>query len=181
MQRYSFTLLTTILLFVQISSVQLHSETLRPSAGSQATAMLVQKLLQDHHFAGKPLTEERAKDWIKAYMESLDYNHAFFLDSDLVAYQNTYAGQLAQLTQQGNTLPAFEIFSGFNERVRDRLAWIKKRLQLPFDFSTDQSYEIDRTKVGWPKDLAAADELWERRLMFDMLREKLAPKSKVTK
>ena len=181
MQRYSFTLLTTILLFVQISSVQLHSETLRPSAGSQATAMLVQKLLQDHHFAGKPLTEERAKDWIKAYMESLDYNHAFFLDSDLVAYQNTYAGQLAQLTQQGNTMPAFEIFSGFNERVRDRLAWIKKRLQLPFDFSTDQSYEIDRTKVGWPKDLAAADELWERRLKFDMLREKLAPKSKVTK
>jgi carboxyl-terminal processing protease len=143
--------------------------------------MLVQKLLQDHHFAGKPLTEEKAKDWIKAYMESLDYNHAFFLDSDLVAYQNTYAPQLAQLTQQGNTTPAFEIFAGFNDRVRDRLAWIKKRLVLPFDFSSDQSYEIDRTKVGWPTDSVAADELWERRLKFDMLREKLAPKSKTAK
>ena len=126
MHRFSFTLLTAVVLFVQISGTQLRSESLRPSAGSQATAMLVQKLLQDHHFAGKPLTEEKAKDWIKAYMESLDYNHAFFLDSDLVAYQNTYAPQLAQLTQQGNTSPAFEIFAGFNERVRDRLAWIKK-------------------------------------------------------
>ncbi|NBR96857.1 MAG: hypothetical protein EBT48_04550, partial [Verrucomicrobia bacterium] len=164
-------------LFLLITILPICAESLKPAAGAQATAMLVQKLLQDHHFAGKPLTEERAKDWIKAYMESLDYNHAFFLDSDLVAYQNTYAGQLAQLTQQGNTMPAFEIFSGFNERVRDRLAWIKKRLQLPFDFSTDQSYEIDRTKVGWPKDSAVADELWERRLKFDMLREKLAPKS----
>jgi carboxyl-terminal processing protease len=168
-------------LFLLITIVPICAESLKPAAGAPATAMLVQKLLQDHHFAGKPLTEERAKDWIKAYMESLDYNHAFFLDSDLVAYQNTYAGQLAQLTQQGNTMPAFEIFSGFNERVRDRLAWIKKRLQLPFDFSTDQSYEIDRTKVGWPKDSAMADELWERRLKFDMLREKLAPKSKVAK
>jgi len=181
MHRYGTHFLVTALLFVQISGTQLHSETLRPSAGSQATAMLVQKLLQDHHFAGKPLTEEKAKDWIKAYMESLDYNHAFFLDSDLVAYQSTYAPQLAQLTQQGNTTPAFEIFAGFNDRVRDRLAWIKKRLVLPFDFSSDQSYEIDRTKVGWPADSVAADELWERRLKFDMLREKLAPKSKVAK
>lgn len=181
MHRYSSTLLTAVLLFVQISGTQLQSESLRPSAGSQATAMLVQKLLQDHHFAGKPLTEEKAKDWIKAYMESLDYNHAFFLDSDLVAYQNTYAPQLAQLTQQGNTSPAFEIFAGFNERVRDRLAWIKKRLLLPFDFASEQTYEIDRTKVGWPKDSVAADELWERRLKFDMLREKLAPKSKLAK
>ena len=162
MHRYVPPLLATIILFFQISVAQIHSENLRPSAGSQATAMLVQKLLQDHHFAGKPLTEEKAKDWIKAYMESLDYNHAFFLDSDLVAYQNTYAPQLAQLTQQGNTSPAFEIFAGFNDRVRDRLAWIKKRLLLPFDFSSEQTYEIDRTKVGWPKDSAAADELWEK-------------------
>ena len=181
MHRYGTTLLTTVFLSVQISGAQLHSENLRPSAGSQAIAMLVQKLLQDYHFAGKPLTEEKAKDWIKAYMESLDYNHAFFLDSDLLAYQNTYAPQLAQLTQQGNTSPAFEIFAGFNERVRDRLASIKKRLLLPFDFSSEQTYEIDRTKVGWPNDSVAADELWERRLKFDILREKLAPKSKMAK
>lgn len=154
---------------------------LKPKSGSEPTAILVQKLLQDHHFAGKPLTEEKAKEWIKNYMESLDYNHAFFLASDLQAYQNTYAPQLAQLTQQGNILPAFEIFAGFNERVRDRLSWIKKRLLLPFDFTADQSYEIDRTKVGWPTDRAAADELWERRLKFDVLREKLAGKTKVAK
>ena len=134
------------------STLALPAEGMRQGAGSPATAILVQKLLQDHHFAGKPLTEENAKDWIKTYMESLDYNHAFFLESDLIAYQNTYAPQLAQLTHQGNTMPAYEIFAGFSDRVRDRLATIKKRLLLPFDFSSDQSYEIDRTKVGWPKD-----------------------------
>jgi carboxyl-terminal processing protease len=137
--------------------------------------------LQDHHFAGKPLTEEKAKDWIKAYMESLDYNHAFFLQTDLQAFQNTYATQLSELTQRGDITPAFDIFAIFNDRVRERLAWIKKRLLLPFDFTTAQSYEIDRTKVGWPTDAIAADELWERRLKFDVLREKLVPQSKIAK
>ena len=61
------------------------------SPGNQATAILVQKLLQDHHFAGKPLTEEKARDWIRNYLESLDYNHAFFLESDLKSYQDNYA------------------------------------------------------------------------------------------
>ena len=153
----------------------------RPKPGAEPTAILVQKLLQDHHFAGKPLTEERAKNWIKNYMESLDYNHAFFLNSDLKAYQDTYAPQLAQLTQNGNITPAFEVFAGFNERVRARLDWIKKRLSLPFDFSSDQSYELDRSKVGWPADQAAADELWERRLKFDLLREKLVTQKKPAK
>jgi len=158
-----------------------HAESLRPTPSSQATAILVQKLLQDHHFAGKPLTEEKAMDWIKAYMESLDYNHNFFLQTDLQAFQNTYATQLSQLTQRGDITPAFDIFAVFNDRVRERLAWIKKRLLLPFDFTTAQSYEIDRTKVGWPTDAIAADELWERRLKFDVLREKLAPQSKIAK
>ena len=158
-----------------------HADSLRPTPSSQATAILVQKLLQDHHFAGRPLTEEKAKDWIKGYMESLDYNHAFFLQTDLQTFQNTYATQLSQLTQRGDITPAFIIFATFNDRVRERLAWIKNRLLLPFDFTTAQSYEIDRTKVGWPTDQIAADELWERRLKFDVLREKLAPQSKVAK
>ena len=149
--------------------------------GGEPTAILVQKLLQDHHFAGRPLTEERARNWIKNYMEALDYNHAFFLQSDLKAYQDTYAPQLAQLTQSGNITPAYEIFAGFNERVRARLEWIKKRLNLPFDFSTEQSYELDRSKVGWPADLGAADELWERRLKFDLLRERLLTQKKPAK
>jgi carboxyl-terminal processing protease len=160
-------LLALILIFGICSG---HAESLRPTPSSQATAILVQKLLQDHHFAGKPLTEEKAKDWIKGYMESLDYNHAFFLQTDLQNFQNTYAAQLSQLTQRGDITPAFIIFGTFNDRVRERLAWIKNRLLLPFDFATAQSYEIDRTKVGWPADQIAADELWERRLKFDVLR-----------
>lgn len=160
-----------------IFTLSIQAAPVRSNPGNQATAILVQKLLQDHHFSGKPLNDEKARQWIRAYMEALDYNHAFFLDSDLKAYQDNYAPQLAKLTQRGDISPAYEIFSGFNDRVHERLDWIKRRLTLPFDFSSDQSYEIDRTKVGWPADRTAADELWERRLKFDLLREKLVTKS----
>ena len=144
-----------------------------PPKEVQTTAILVQKLLQDHHFSGKPLTEEMAREWVRSYMESLDYNHAFFLDADLRAYQDTYGPQLAKLTQRGDITPAYEIFSGFSDRVRSRLDWIRTRLTLPFDFSLEQTYEIDRTRVGWPVDRTSADDLWDRRLKFDILREKL--------
>jgi len=181
MRRWTFSKSIPLALILIGMLSPIWGEVPRAKPGGEPTAILVQKLLQDHHFAGKPLTEERAKNWIKNYMESLDYNHAFFLNSDLKAYQDTYAPQLAQLTQSGNIVPAFEIFAGFNERVRARLDWIKKRLTLPFDFANDQSYELDRSKVGWPSDQAAADELWERRLKFDLLREKLLTNKKPAK
>jgi len=164
-------------LFLLLLGGWVHATVQKPSPGNQATAVLVQKLLQDHHFAGKPLNEDKARQWIRAYMEALDYNHAFFLESDLKAYQDNYGPQLAKITQQGDMSPAYEIFSGFNDRFRERLEWIKRRLSLPFDFTSDQVYELDRTKVGWPADRAAADELWERRLKFELLREKLVTKS----
>ena len=144
--------------------------------GNQATAVLVQKLLQDHHFVGARLTEEKAREWIRNYLEALDYNHAFFLESDVKAFQDSYAPALAKLTQRGDVSPAYEIFKVFNDRARERIDWIKRRLTLPFDFSTDQTYELDRTRVNWPPDAAAADDLWERRLKFDLLREKLMAK-----
>jgi len=167
-----------VLALAWLCFVNLGSATVpKPNPGNQATAILVQKLLQDHHFSGKPLTDPKAREWIRAYMEALDYNHAFFLQSDLQAYQDNYGPQLAKLTQRGDITPAYEIFAGFNDRVRERLDWIKRRLTLPFDFSSDQTYEIDRTRVDWPTDRTAADELWERRLKFDLLREKLVAKT----
>ena len=53
-----------------VLGVQVQATVPKPNPGNQATAILVQKLLQDHHFAGKPPSEEKAREWIRAYMEA---------------------------------------------------------------------------------------------------------------
>ncbi|MFZ5806683.1 MAG: carboxy terminal-processing peptidase [Verrucomicrobiota bacterium] len=142
------------------------------------TPILVSQLLQQYHFAKHPIDAQTAREWIESYMKMLDYNHLFFLQSDLTDFQNKFGEQLPELTAHGDISVAHEIFALFRKRLDARMDWVEKRLKKQFNFDANDFYEIDRSKVPWPKTTAEADELWERRLKFDLLQERLAAKPK---
>ncbi|MFH1066932.1 MAG: carboxy terminal-processing peptidase [bacterium] len=136
--------------------------------------IIVAKLLEQYHFARQPLNAEKAKEWIDSYMRALDYNHFFFFESDLEDFQNRFAADLAERTKQGDLSAAYAIFDVFLKRVEERTQWTLQRLEKPLDFSKDEDYELDRSKAPWPKDQAEADALWEKRVKFDVLQERMA-------
>lgn len=140
------------------------------------SAVLVAQMLQQYHFARQPLDEARSREWLKSYMEALDYNHLIFLSTDLEEFSNTYAASLPRLTMNRDISPAFDIFKRFRERLDLRMSWVKKRVEKPFDFSSNMEFERDRTKASWPTTLEEADALWEMRLKSDMLQEHLTEK-----
>ena len=74
---------------------------------------------------------------------------------------------------------AYEIFYVYEDRVRARLAWIMTELDKDLDLTARDSYGIDRQreKVPWPADAAAADDLWSRRLRFEVVQEILNKKT----
>lgn len=133
----------------------------------------VAQLLQQYHFAKQPLDEARAARWIKAYMEALDYNHMIFYQGDLDLFVEKFAHDLPQRTLRGDTRVAFQIFYAFKQRLDERMQWVFARLKKPFDLTKEDHYEIDRSQANWPKDMADANALWERRLKFDLLQEKM--------
>ena len=134
----------------------------------------VAQLLQQYHFARQPIDEARAARWIKAYMEALDYNHMIFYQEDLDLFVEKFSHDLPQRTLRGDTRAAFQILYAFKQRLDDRMQWVFARLKKPFDLTKDGSYEVDRSQANWPKDVTEADALWERRLKFDLLQEKMA-------
>lgn len=140
------------------------------------TPIIVSQLLQQYHFARQPIDEMKAHEWVDAYMKALDYNHMFFYESDLAKFQNKWSSQLPGMTNHGDMTMAYAIFDVFRRRLDERVAWIEERLKKPFNFDADDYYDIDRSKTPWPKDKPEADNLWERRLKFDILQEKLATK-----
>jgi len=53
----------------------------------------------------------------------------------------------------GNPDPAFDIYNVYKKRVEDRVARSKQQLtENDFDFSKDESIELNRQKAPWPKD-----------------------------
>jgi carboxyl-terminal processing protease len=109
----------------------------------------------------------------------LDRQHLFFLASDRAKFMADYASTLYDNVKfAGNLNAGFEIFYTYRQRLADRVAWINEALKADFTFETSETYVTDRTesKTPWPATAAEADELWRRRLKFELLDEVLAAK-----
>ena len=63
------------------------------------------------------------------------------------------------------------------DRAEARIHWIFAELKRNFDFTTDEAYAPDRMKAPWPSSPEAADDLWHRRVKYELILEMLNKKS----
>tara|TARA_B100001123_G_scaffold448105_1_gene607869 strand:+ start:7733 stop:10093 length:2361 start_codon:yes stop_codon:yes gene_type:complete len=131
-------------------------------------------LLENFHYSQKFINQSQAEEFLEGFMEDLDYNHVFLLKKDRDELVNQYAARLERSLRRGELDAAYAIYDRYEQRVLDRIDWILKRLDNPFDFSVDTEYVVDREELPWPMSETDADELWENRLKYEMLFDLLA-------
>jgi carboxyl-terminal processing protease len=136
------------------------------------------KLLDELHYNHDAVRSSDYASVIPDYMESLDGQRLFFLGSDRAKFDEQYAKNIYYNTAfLGNIDAAYEIFYVYQTRVEERIAWIFEQLKKDFDFTTNETYRRDRTKSEWPASATAADELWQKRLKFELVEEMLNKKT----
>lgn len=155
------------------------SETLK----AEATTLV--KLLEQAHYAHDSVRSTDYSQVVPDYMTELDGQHLFFIGSDKATFSEKYAKNVYYNTAfLGNIDAAYEIFNVYQKRVEDRVGWIFEELKKDVDLGAAETYRADRTKSEWPLTFAAADDLWRKRLKFElvgeMLNKKTAEEAKVT-
>ncbi|HWA08283.1 MAG TPA: carboxy terminal-processing peptidase [Opitutaceae bacterium] len=127
----------------------------------------------------------RANDYsevITDFMGELDGQRLFFLDSDRADFSTRYARNLYwNIKNLGNIDAGYDMFSVYLTRTEDRINWIFDELKKNIDLTTNEVYPVDRSKADWPANAAAADDLWRRRLKFELLSEVLNKKADAAK
>jgi carboxyl-terminal processing protease len=135
----------------------------------------VGRLLEQGHYSKHKLDDTVSARFLANYFDALDFNHLFFTQKDIDTFTSKYATSIGDDILLGNPDPAFDIYGVYKKRVEDRVAKVKQVIAADnFDFTKDESIELDRRKAPWPKDDAEADKLWYLRLKGEFLQEKLA-------
>ncbi len=137
-------------------------------------------LLQQAHYNRSAVQSSDYAQVIPDYMASsfLDSQHLFFLASDEADFAKRYGSIVYEnVAYVGNIDPAYEIFYAFQARAHKRIQWIFNALDQKFDFTTDEAFTPDRSKASWPATEADADELWRRRLKYELIAEMLNKKT----
>jgi len=144
----------------------------------QTEAQTLVTILEQAHYNRDSVHSGDYAQAIPDYMTALDGQHLFFLDSDRSDFVGRYGKNVYyNVDYLGNIDSAYEIFYRYDERVTARIGWIFGELKKKFDFTGTDTFRIDRTKSPWPSNGAEADELWRKRLKFEMLEELLNKKT----
>jgi carboxyl-terminal processing protease len=160
-----------------------------PGPADGKIAFVTATLLQQTHFSKQPFDASVSSKFLDHYLEALDPQHLHFLQSDLVEFER-YRNKLGEMTlnqrRAADTRPACEIFDRFIQRFQQRVAYVDELLKNEkFTFDTDDKIALSRKEQPYPKDLNEAKQLWNQRLRFEYLQEKLgkhdAAKKKASK
>ena len=158
-----------------ILAVSLHSseptDPLAPSKEMASQTRWVVNTINARHYLRDTMEKLDGKKMVEAYVESFDYSRMYFLHSDLEDFNFRFADSMENFLEKGNLYAAFEIYEGFKQIAEARTKWVFTRLQEDWDFSSDASFAPDRREAEWPNSQQEADDLWERRLKYELLNE----------
>ncbi|HEX7015641.1 MAG TPA: carboxy terminal-processing peptidase [Cyclobacteriaceae bacterium] len=146
----------------------------KPYYGKEAR--IVVYLLNNNHYSKIKFNDSLSSAILDEYVETLDNNKTYFLESDLKAFEK-FRYALDDLTEAEDVSPAYVIYSVFAKRFRERNAYVLNNLlDKDYDFTVDEYYESDRSKEPWAKDTSELNEIWRKIIKSQILSLKLAGK-----
>ena len=146
-----------------------------PASYQPQVDKLVNAIISRYHYKKVHLNDSLSAVIFDKYINTLDFSHSYFLATDINKF-NGFKTELDDMIKDGDIGPAFEIFNTFKERVHERLDYAKKLLDKEFDYSKNDSMEINREDEPFPKTVKEAEEIWYKRVKSDALNLKLTGK-----
>src|SRR5450830_40586 len=148
---------------------------MKPLAQQTQAALWASRVLSRYHYKAMPLDDAMSEKIFDRYFKSLDAEKLFFVQADI----DRFAPVRSKLDDaiNGEDLSApFAIYNLYQQRFEERMAYARELLKTKFDFTQDESYQLDREKAAWPKNDDEVRDLWRKRVKNDWLRLKLAGK-----
>ncbi|MCP2043546.1 carboxyl-terminal processing protease [Pontibacter sp. HSC-36F09] len=139
-----------------------------PAGKNEILIKALMQGLSTMHYKPEKVDDSFSKKAFGLYLDRLDFNKKFLLESD-VAMLRQYETQLDDQLRAGS-FEFFDISADLIEkRTKESEAFYKEILSKPFDFSKEESIELDGKKLKFAKDKNELKEAWRKQLKYQTL------------
>lgn len=138
-------------------------------------AMIVAEGLPRLHLNHAAFDANIATNALSLFLNTLDFDHTYFLASDIAEFQQ-HGAQLAQELRAGDVRLGVGVFNRFMERVANRTAYVTQLLDQGFDTSRQESYAWKRKDAPWATNETAWNELWRGKIKNEYVGRVVATK-----
>ncbi|HEY0667438.1 MAG TPA: carboxy terminal-processing peptidase [Sphingobacteriaceae bacterium] len=146
---------------------------LKPDQQQSLVAKEIVNMLETYHFKKISVNDSLSSVIFNRYLESLDGGHNYLLKTDVQEFEkfrNTFDDDL----RKGDLSAPFYMYNVFQKRYNERIKYSLNELTKPFDFSSNETYTYNRSKLPWLASTKESDDLWKKRLKYELLNLKIA-------
>ena len=136
---------------------------LYPKQKHREQSKLIHQLLTKYHYKKINLSDSLSIKILDRYIASLDPNKEYLFSSD-IKYFSQYDEKIDDYITSGYLEPAYEIFTVYHERVKNRINYVFSMLENEPDFSTLEKFNTDRKETDWFDNVDEMDNYWRKKL-----------------
>ena len=148
---------------------------LYPNSKHREQSKLIYQLLTKYHYKKLNVNDSLSEKILEKYIKSLDPSREYFYQSD-ITYFNQYQSQMDDYVISGYLEPAYEIFTVYHERVKNRIDFVFSLLENEPNFSIDEDFTFDRKNSQWFKNDIEMDNYWRKKIKNSVLNLKILGK-----
>ncbi|MCE8002662.1 carboxy terminal-processing peptidase [Billgrantia ethanolica] len=148
-----------------LSCAQLALAQIQPNDSHRQAALEVAESLRYGHYAETALDDTWSRLAFERYLDILDGQRAFLLESDIEEFRH-FDERIDDMLFEGNLAPAFELYQRYHDRAESRFEWLLSAIDegLDFTYESDMRLDLERREADWATSEAELDELWYKRL-----------------
>ena len=139
---------------------------------NKVVMMEILQLIQQAHYEPQPYDDEYSQRIFDLYLDRLDSRRRFLLQDDIDAldvYRDTIDDQLASDDLDLKFMFYRQALGLFEKRVRQVQGFYEELLAQPFDYTLDETLEIDPDKCVWPSGEAELRDRWRKWLKYQTM------------
>lgn len=171
----AFSFNSSLLNFDSKETIQADS-ILFPEIKHREQTKLINQLLTRYHYKKISLDDSLSVKILNNYIKSLDPNREYFYGAD-IKYFNQHKYEIDNYIYNGYLEPVYEIFTVYNERVRDRIDYVFDLLSKEPNFTVDEEFFHDRKDREWFLTEVELNDHWRKKIKYSILNMKILGKS----
>ncbi len=146
---------------------------LKPEAQQSVVAKELVKLLENFHYKKITLNDSLSSLILDQYIKDLDGGKNYFLQSDVKDFER-FRNTMDDDLRTGDLSVPFYIFNVYQKRYNERIKYVLSQINNQFDFNKNETYTYDREKMPWFASETEANDLWKKRIKYELLNLKIA-------
>ncbi len=130
-------------------------------------------LIENYNYKKIKINDSISSIIFDRYIKALDPSKYYFLESDIKEFEASRT-RLDDEFRIGDLSTPFYIFNVYLKRYNDRINYSVGQIKAKQDFNKNEVYVYDREKLPFAKSEAEVNELWKKRIKYELLNLKIA-------